>query len=47
MFQCMSYSLAHFLNYFVYSLLGNVEVPRLPGKMALLGTFHYGGLAAW
>lgn len=46
-FQCMSYCLAGFLNHFVYSLLANVKMPRLPGKMALLETFHYQGLAVW
>lgn len=46
-FQCMSYCLAGFLNHFVYSLLANVKVPRLPGKGALLETFHYQGLAVW
>lgn len=46
-FQCMSYCLASFLNHFVYSLLANVKVPKLPGKTALLETFHYQGLAVW
>lgn len=46
-FQCMSYCLACFLYHFVYSLLANVKVPRLPGKTALLETFHYQGLAVW
>lgn len=40
-FQGMSYCLAGFLNHSIYSLRANVKVPRLPGRRALLETFHY------
>lgn len=46
-FQGMSYCLAGFLKHFVYSLLGNVKVPGLPGRKVLLKTFHHQGLFVW